>query len=31
MVGWGALEAGGGSPYLLAFFAVVLGKQEQKR
>jgi F0F1-type ATP synthase assembly protein I len=24
--GWAALEAGGGSPYLLAVFAVLLGK-----
>lgn len=27
--GWAALEAGGGSPYLLATFAVLLGKMIQ--
>ncbi len=27
MVGWAALEAGGGSPYLLGIFAALLGKR----
>lgn len=29
MVGWAALQAGGGSPYLLGIFAALLGKDKK--